>query len=185
MNGQNYDYTQKATYQNRTDITLSVTSYIAAAVLYLYPVFVEGVKFIPLLQFLSLALIVVGIFVNQRYTWSKYVYRIKPLENKNSGEITGFSFLVYKVQGNKNTCLADIPCRDCIRLIKCTKKDKNPAELSSYQNPARYSFTQTLMPETFHTAVFRADGGIAIIRFEPDEEFVNILSALMDRSVAE
>lgn len=181
----NRDYTLKATYQNRTDITLSVTFYVASIFLYIYSVAAKGVSFVSFLQFLSLIFIVCGIFVNQRYTWTKFVYRIKPVENMNSGDLTGYSFLVYKVQGNKNICLADIPCKDCIRIIKCSSHNKTPAELSSYSKPSKYSFTQTFMPNTFYTAVFRADGGTAFIKFEPDETFVNILSSLSDKTVAE
>lgn len=186
MNENNfYDYTAKAAYKNRTDITLSVTCYIASALLYIWSVAVEGVSYVSVMQFFSLLFIVFGVFVNQRYTWSKFVYRIKPVENKNSGEITGHSFLVYKLQGKKSICLADIPARDCIALYECKKNDKKKAELSEYENPARYSFTQTLLSDTFYTAVFKADGGIAVIRFEPDDTFVRILSSLMSKKESE
>ncbi len=185
MNGENFDYTITAQYKNRTDITLSVTAYVSSILLYVYPAFVQGVKYAAVLQFISLALLTLGIFVSQRYSWQRFVYCIKPSENLNSGEISGHSFVVYKIQGKKKTTLADIPCRDLLKLVKCTAKDKKNEEFVGFEKTARYSFTQTMMPDTFYTAVFRADGGTAIIRFEPDETFVSILNTLKNKEKEE
>lgn len=178
------EYTVHATRKNRTDLTLSVTSYVAAGILYFYSIGVEGVKYVSVMQFVALALLVVGIYVNQRYTWTNFIYAIKPVENKNSGEITGYSFYVYRIQGKKSTCLADIPCCDCIDIVKRQRGEKKPESLAVDQNTARYSFLQTMMPDVYHTAVFRADGGIAHISFEPDEAFVSMLSSFINKSEA-
>lgn len=181
MNNNEYNaYTIHATRKNRTDITLSITSYVSAAILYFYSVFVNGVSYTSVMQFVSLLFIVVGIYVNQRYTWTNFIYAIKPVENKNSGEIIGYSFFVYRVQGKKSTCLVEIPCRDCIGIIAHKRGEKN--EKSTVDTDvARYKFTQTLMPDTYHTAIFRADGGIAHISFEPDEALAAILSSYITK----
>lgn len=181
MNGNGYkDYSIHAVRKNRTDITLSLTSYIASVFLYVYSVLVEGVKYGSVLQFLSLLFIVIGIYVNQRYTWTNFIYSVKATENKNSGETEGYSFYVYKVQGKKSTCLANIPCRDCIRIVKRGRGVKDDGKLSEDKDAARYSFTQTMMPDTYYTAVFNADGGIAHISFEPDEVMLSLLSAYIN-----
>lgn len=171
------DYTIHARRKNRTDITLSVTCYLASAFLYIYSALVEGVKYGAVLQFLSLLLIVIGIYVNQRYTWTNFIYSIKATENKNSGETEGYSFYVYKVQGKKSTCIANIPCCDCIRIVKRGRGAKDDGSLALDKDAARYSFTQTMMPDTYYTAVFNADGGIAHISFEPDEVMLSLLLA--------
>ncbi len=177
MNNNEYNaYTIHATRKNRTDITLSLTSYVAAAILYFYSVFVNGVSYASVMQFVSLLFIVAGIYVNQRYTWTNFIYAIKPVENKNSGEVTGYSFFVYRIQGKKSTCLAEIPCRDCLGIVTHKRGEKSERSAAD-ADVAQYKFTQTLMPDTYHTAIFRADGGIAHISFEPDETFVAILSS--------
>ncbi len=171
------DYTIYARRKNRTDITLSVTCYIASAFLYVYSVLVEGVKYGSLLQFLSLFLIVIGVYVNQRYTWTNFIYSVKATENMNSGDIEGYSFYVYKVQGKKSTCLVNVPCKDCIKLVKRERGVKSDGSISVDKDAARYSFTQTMMPDIYYTAVFNADGGTAHISFEPDEVMISLLSA--------
>ncbi len=181
MNGSSFnEYTIHAVRKNRTDITLSVTCYLASAFLYIYSVAVEGVRYGSVLQFLSLLLIVVGIYVNQRYTWTNFIYSVKATESMNSGEVTGYSFYVYKVQGKKSTCLANIPCKDCTGIVKRVRGAKDGGAPAADKDTARYSFTQTMMPDTYYTAVFNADGGTAHISFEPDEVMVSILSAYIN-----
>lgn len=174
------EYIQHAKRANRTDISLSLTCYISAAIMYFYSILVDGVKYVPLLQFLAMALLVIGIYVNQRYSWTNYIYMIRACENKHTGESTGFNFSVHKVQGKKSSCLADIPCCDIIAFEKCTSKSKVPEIVKSSQNVNRYFFTQTMMPAYFYTAVFRADGGIAAIAFEPDETLAEMLASYVD-----
>lgn len=171
------EYIQRAARANRTDISLSVTCYVSAAVFYFYPVFVDGVKFVSVLQFLAMALLVIGIYVNQRYSWTNYIYMIRACENRNSGEVTGYNFAVHRVQGKKGVCLADIPCRDIISVHECTSKSKVPESVKKNKDINRYSFTQTLMPATFYTAVFNADGGTVAVAFEPDETLVSMLKS--------
>lgn len=171
------EYIQHAKRANRTDISLSLTCYISAAIMYFYSILVDGVKYVPLLQFSAMALLVVGIYVNQRYSWTNYIYMIRVCENKHTGEATGFNFSVHKVQGKRSSCLADIPCSDIIALEECTSKSKVPEIIKSSKNVNRYFFTQTMMPARFYTAIFSADGGIASIAFEPDETLVEMLAS--------
>lgn len=174
------EYIQHAKRANRTDISLSLTCYISAAIMYFYSILVDGVKYVPLLQFFAMALLVVGIYVNQRYSWTNYIYMIRSCENKHTGEITGFNFSVHRVQGKRSSCLADIPCADIIAFEECTSKSKVPEIVKSNKNVSRYSFTQTMMPARFHTAVFNADGGIAAIAFEPDEALAEMLASCVN-----
>ncbi len=169
------EYIQHVKRANRTDITLSVACYLSAAVCWFYPMFVDGVKYASVMQFVSLALLVAGIFVNQRYTWTSYIYMIRSVENKNSGEMTGYNLAVHRVQGKRSTCLADIPTTGLISIDECTQKSKVPEKIKNNKEIVRYSFTQTLLPAKFHTAVFSADGGTVAIAFEPDEIIVSML----------
>lgn len=183
-NGIHKEYTIHATRKNRTDLTLSITAYLAAAILYFYSVGVDGVKYVSIMQFLALAMLVIGIYVNQRYTWTNFIYALKPDESNNDAENVGYSFYVYRIQGKKSVCLAKIPCRDCTGIVKRQHGEKKPAALKADKDTARYSFLQTMMPNVYHTAVFRADGGVAHISFEPDEVFVSILSSFINNSEA-
>lgn len=171
------EYIQHVKRANRTDISLSVTCYVSAAVFYFYSILVEGVKYGSLLQFFALMLLVAGIYVNQRYSWTSYIYMIRAVENKNSGEITGYNLAVHRVQGKKSVCIADIPCRDIVSIDRCTSKSKIPDSVRSNKDTVRYTFTQTMMPAEFHTAVFNADGGTVAIAFEPDEVIVGMLES--------
>lgn len=171
------EYIQHVKRMNRTDISLSVTCYVSAALLYFYSILVEGIKYSSLMQFFALMLLVAGIYVNQRYSWTSFIYMIRACENKNSGEITGYNLAVHRIQGKKSVCLADIPCRDIISIDVCTSKSKIPDSVKSNKDISRYSFTQTMMPAVFHTAVFNADGGTVAIAFEPDEVIVGMLTS--------
>ncbi len=171
------EYIQHAKRANRTDISLSVTCYISAAILYFYSILVDGVKYVSFLQFFAMALLVIGIYVNQRYSWTNYIYMIRANENKHTGEIIGFNFAVHRVQGKRSSCLADISCSDIISIDKCTSKSKIPESVKSQKNISRYTFTQTMMPAEFYTAVFNADGGVVSVAFEPDEVIVKMLEA--------
>lgn len=176
------NYTYRVEKQNKTDIVFSVSAYISAAVLYFPSIFVDGIKYVPVLQFLALTALVVGIYINVRYTWVRFVYGIVPLENKNSGETAEYTFIVYRVQGRRQSCLAKINVSDCIRLIPCTHKENHKNELSDLSSPARYNFRATMFPAKYCRAVFRADGGIAVIDFEPDETLYTIMKYNMDNS---
>ncbi len=170
------DYIQRATRKNRTDITLSVTCYLAAAVCWIYPAFVDGVKYASVLQFSALVFIVAGVFVNQRYSWTNYLYMIRITEDKPYGSVTGCNLAIHKIQGKRSTCIADIPCSGIISLDKCTKKSKVPEAVKKNKDTVRYSFTQTMLPDEFYTAVFYADGGTVAVSFEPDAHLVAMLT---------
>ncbi len=178
------DYTYRAIRKNKSDIVLSVIMYISAVVSYGFSL-VDGIGSASILQFLALVLVVSAVFVNQRYTWQTYAYRIKPLESRNTGDFIGYSFVVYKLQGKKSVMAANIPCRDCLKVVKCTHKNKHPAELAAYDKPARYYFTKSLMPAEYYTAAFRADGGIVLISFEPDDMLLSYLKEYMNRKGSE
>ncbi len=179
------EYIQHVKRANRTDISLSVTFYVSAAICWFYPLIVDGVKFASVMQFIALAFLVAGIFVNQRYTWTSYIYMIRACENKNSGEITGYNLAVHRIQGKRSTCLADIPCSGIISVDECTQKSKIPENVKKDKDIVRYSFTQTLMPAKFHTAVFSADGGKVAVAFEPDEVITEMLRSCISEKAEE
>ena len=172
------DYTHRAKRQNKSDIVSSVCAYISAAVLYFSSIFVDGIKYVPVLQFLALVFIVTGVFINQRHTWLSFVYGVVPRENKNSGETDGEYFVVYRVQGKRQSCLAKIDMNGLISVIKCTHNDDGKSEISRYKNPTCYNFCISMMPAAYTRAVFYADGGIVVISFEPD----STLSAILERA---
>lgn len=179
----NIDYTYRAVRRNKTDIVFSVAAYVSAAVLYFPSVFVEGIRYVPILQFCALAAIVAGIYINQRYTWVSYVYAVKPKEDAVSEEVTGAYFIVYRIQGKRQVCLAKIDISDCMALYDCTHKDRKKNEIAAHGAAARYDFRRTMAPPTYCRAVFRADGTIAVIDFEPDETLRSILlSVISDNS---
>ncbi len=178
------DYTYRAARKNRSDIVLSVVMYVSAVVAYGFSM-IDGIGSAGILQYLALVLIVAAVFVNYRYTWQTYAYRIKPLESRNTGDFIGYSFIVYKITGKKSVMAANIPCRDCIKIVECTHKSKRPAALATYEKPMRYFFTKNLMPAVYYTAVFRADGGIVFIAFEPDDEFLSYLREYMNKKGSE
>lgn len=174
------DYTHRAKKKNKTDIVFSVCAYLSAAVLYLSSVFVPGIKYVPVLQFCALAAIVTAVYINQRHTWLSFIYGIIPEENKNTGDVTGANFVIYRVQGKRQTCLVKIDVRDCLKLIHCTHNDDHKSELADLQSPEIYNYCATMCPAEYCRAVFRADGGIAVIAFEPDE----VLTALLHEFAA-
>lgn len=169
------DYTFRAKRKNKTDIVFSVCAYISAAVLYFSSIWIPGIKYVPVLQFLALALLVIGIYINQRYTWTSFIYGVIPEENKNSGEITGVFFVVYRVQGKHRTSLAKINMADCKKLIRCTHRDPHKDDIAKYGPSTVYNFCATMCPAEYYRAVFHADGGIAVIGFEPDETLLSII----------
>lgn len=175
MNSNIKDYTHRAKRKNKTDIVFSVSAYISAAVLYFSSIWIPGIKYVPVLQFLALIMLVVGIFINQRYTWTSFVYGVIPEENKNSGEVTGSFFVVYRLSGKRRTCLAKINMADCLKIIRCTHRDPHKNEISHYGSPTEYNFCATMCPAEYYRAVFSADGGIAVIGFEPDSTLIEII----------
>ena len=185
MSDSDFDYTHRAARANKTDIVFSVVCYISAAFLYLYPIFVKGVRFVPILQFLALVCLVAGIYINQRYTWVYYVYGVIPSENKNSGEVTGVSLVVYRVQGKRKTTLAKADLCGIKALIPCTHKDPHNAEVTGYGAASRYDFRATMCPAEYCRIVLEADGGLAVISFEPDKTLYSLLSKYLDEKGAE
>ena len=169
------DYTHRAKKQSKTDIVTSVCAYISAAVLYLPSVLVDGIRFVPVLQFCALISIVTALYINQRYTWLYFVYGVIPNENRNSGDVTGSSFVIYRVQGKRRTCLVKVDVRECVKLIRCTHKDDRKSEIAEFDSPKIYNYCATMCPAVYYRAVFRADGGIAVISFEPDMTLLSLI----------
>lgn len=181
-NGNYSDYTYRAVKKNRSDIVSSIAAYVSAAVLYFPSVFVDGIKFVPVLQFCALAAIVAGIYINQRYTWVSYIYAVNPREDAVSEETVGLYFVVRRIQGKRQVCLAKIDVSDCIAIFECTHKDAHKDEISRFGQTERYDFRATMCPASYVRAVFRADGGVAVIDFEPDDILLAILRANMNPS---
>lgn len=178
MTGKNFnDYTHAAKKQNKTDIVFSAASYMSAAVLWFSSSFIDGIKYVPVLQLCALTALVVGIYINQRYTWVRYVYGVIPGENKNSGEITAFYFVIYRTVGKRQNCLLKVDIRDCLRLIDCTHKDDHKNELSVYVPYTRYDFRATMAPAEYCRVVMKADGETVVAAFEPDETLRAIMRA--------
>lgn len=174
MNEYNYRYRVKKS--NNTDIVSSVCAYLSAAVLYFSSIFIEGIKYVPILQFCALAALVVGIYISQRYSWCVYTYGIIPKEDKNSGEVCGSYFVAYRTVGKRQTCLSKIDMSGCKKIIHCTHKNNRKSEIAEYGSPNIYNFCATMCPAEYYRAVFEADGGIAVISFEPDKTLALIIS---------
>ncbi len=186
MNGEpNFDYTHRAVKSNKTDMVFSISAYISAALMYLYPLIIKGVRFVSVLQFCALVCLVCGIYINQRYSWVSYVYGIIPSENKHSGEATGSSFVVYRIQGKRKTTLAMIDMTGIEAVLPCTHKNDRRAEIQACESPTLYNFCATMCPAKYSRAVFRADGGIAVIAFEPDATLSTLLYEYLDKKGAD
>ena len=176
------DYTHRAKKQNKSDIVASICLYVSAAVLYLPSVLVHGIKFVPMLQFLALVLLVFGVFVNQRYTWQVYSYGVVPRENLHDPDAppSGEYFVVYRTVGKRRTCLAKIDMSGILAFVKCTHKNDMASAFADLGPVDRYDFRTTMMPAVYYKAAFRADGENVVISFEPDETLVGILREAMD-----
>ena len=167
----NFDYTHRAKKQNRADIVSSVCAYLSAATLYFSSVFVKGIKFVPVLQLLALIAVVIGVFINQRYTWTSFVYGIIP-KDADTGELY---FVVYRVTGKRQSCLVKVDMAGLRELIPCTAKDDGKARASKYPSAERYNYCASMAPAKYTRAVFRADGGVAVIAFEPDSTLLSMM----------
>lgn len=168
-------YTYRAVKKNKTDIVFSITSYISAAVLYFPSVYVDGIKYASVLQLCALAALVSGIYINQRYTWVSYIYSVSPREDPVTEEITSFYFCVCRIYGKRRNYLAKIDMADCIAVLDCTHKDKRKADIAKYGVTARYDFRATMAPASYCRAIFKTDGEVVAISFEPDETLRAIL----------
>lgn len=172
------DYRHRAVKSNKTDIVFSLCAYLSAALLYIYPLVVDGVRFVPVMQFCALVALVIGIYISQRYSWCVYTYGVIPNENKNSGEVEGLYFVAYRTVGKRQTCLSKIDMHGLKKIIRCTHKEDHKDEISAYGSPNVYNFCATMCPAQYYRAVFEADGGIAVISFEPDMTLAHIMKAL-------
>lgn len=171
-----FDYRHRAEKANKTDIVFSVSCYLSAAVLYFSSIFVPGIKYVPVLQFGALVCLVAGIYINQRFSWCVYTYGVMPKENINSGETIGTYFVVYRTVGKRQSCLCKTDMSGLLRLVRCTHKDAHKEIVKEYTSPNIYNFCATMCPAVYYRAVFEADGGIAIISFEPDKALLGIIS---------
>lgn len=166
-----YDYTHRAKKQNNADIVSSVCAYLSAATLYFSPMIVKGIRYAPVLQFFALIAVVIGVFINQRYTWTSFVYGIIP-KDADSGELY---LVIYRVQGKRQSCLVKVDMSGLREIIQCTAKDDGKSKTSKYPSAQRYNYCVSMAPATYIRAVFDADGGIAVIAFEPDKTLLNMM----------
>ena len=170
------DYRHRAEKSNKTDIVFSVAAYVSAAVLYFPSVFVNGIKYVSLLRLCALVCLVAGIYINQRFSWCVYTYGVMPKENINSGETVGTYFIVYRTVGKRQSCLCKTDMSGLLRLVRCTHKNAHKEIVKEYNSPNIYNFCTTMCPAVYYRAVFEADGGIAVISFEPDNTLLGIIS---------
>lgn len=118
-------------------------------------------------QFLSLALIVIALFVAYKFIFSAYVYT---LTDPGDGVPC---LLVEQVQGKRSSLVCRLPLYAVLRVL--------PAKAEPVRGKA-YVYTATMSGGHYQYVVGRMDGVDILLKLEADEDFVAALTAASEEA---
>ena len=121
-------------------------------------------------EFIALIFYVLSFELMFRYSYTTYTYT---LEDGN--------FIVSRRTGQKRQTVCNVSMRTAIDIVKTpkTKEEKASFEARFGRAKIRYNYSQIMMPKETYSYLFRFNGEIAEIVFEPSEEMVTAIRAVL------
>lgn len=121
-------------------------------------------------EFIALIFYVLSFELMFRFGYTTYTYT---LEDGN--------FIVSRRTGQKRQTVCNVSMRTAIDIVKTpkTKEEKASFEARFGRAKIRYNYSQIMMPKKTYSYLFRFNGEIAEIIFEPSEEMVTAIRAVL------
>lgn len=151
----------------KTDTTVRVlysASFVAGIALMIFPA--EGAR-AAIFSACALILLAIGIFMFVKYDCSIYEYIL--LERNGT-----FDFYVNKLTGKRGTYVCYFPLTDCVETGSY-KEDTRKKLLDKYPSLRFAKYVQNFISsKNLFYAIFRNDGALECVIFEPNEEFIRL-----------
>ena len=125
-------------------------------------------------EFIALVFYVLSFELMFRFSYTTYTYT---LENGN--------FIVSRRTGQKRQTVCNVSMRTAIDIVKTPKTKEEKAAFAARFGMAkiRYNYSQVIMPKETYSYLFRFNGELAEVVFQPNEEMVAaIRTALLSRN---
>ncbi len=121
-------------------------------------------------EFIALIFYVLSFELMFRFGYTTYTYT---LEDGN--------FIVSRRTGQKRQTVCNVSMRTAIDIVKTPKTKEEKAAFAARFGRAkiRYNYSQVMMPKETYSYLFRFNGEIAEIVFEPSEEMVTAIRAVL------
>lgn len=155
--------------KNKKPHILAIGSAVLAVVLFLASAFVP--KFNFYYQASALILAVASLEIYMKYVGSDYVY--------DAGER---QLKVYKVTGKKSICVCSLDYDEsvtCIMKREEYEKDKEKYPKVNFN----VNYAKNIFPKDYYVYMFSFNGKKSLMKFEPDEVFVNYANLFIDKAL--
>ena len=124
-------------------------------------------RFAGVLQIIAVIFAVVSIEVYMKYVGSDYIY-----------DAADDYFKVYRVTGNKSVCVSSLDYEMSLSKVVTSKEyleNKSEYPKASYT----VNLAKNIFPKEYYVYFFEFDGKKVMMKFEPDELFVNYINEII------